>query len=88
MPIIARVLQVNNSLPTVKVTKVNNAYVPIQQDTITIQTNLPSGGSPVTRLDQLVDVVEGTPANNATLVYNSTTDKYDVKQINLDGGTF
>lgn len=43
----------------------------------------------VRRLDGLQDVIEGTgAANNATLVYNSDTDKYEVQQLNLDGGTF
>ena len=41
------------------------------------------------RLDSLADVVEGvSPVNNATLVYNNVTDKYEVKEIGLDGGTF
>ena len=40
------------------------------------------------RLDNLADVVEISPANNATLVYNTQTDKYEVKEINLDGGSF
>jgi hypothetical protein len=43
----------------------------------------------VRRLDGLQDVIEGSgAANNATLVYNSDTDKYEVQQLNLDGGTF
>jgi hypothetical protein len=43
----------------------------------------------VRRLDTLSDVIEGAgAANNATLVYNSDTDKYEVQQLNLDGGTF
>lgn len=41
------------------------------------------------RLDGLQDVEEGaSPANNATLVYNNVTDKYEVKEITLDGGSF
>lgn len=41
------------------------------------------------RLDNLDDVIEGeAAANNATLVYNSATDKYVVQELNLDGGTF
>ena len=40
------------------------------------------------RLDGLTDVVEATPANNATLVYHSQDDKYYVEEINLDGGIF
>ena len=40
------------------------------------------------RLDGLTDVVESSPANNATLVYHSQDDKYYVEEINLDGGNF
>jgi hypothetical protein len=48
-----------------------------------------SANSASVRLDGLADVVEGvSPANNATLVYNNVTDKYEVKEIGLDGGTF
>lgn len=32
--------------------------------------------------------VTGTPANNSTLVYDTATNKYVVKQIDLDGGNF
>lgn len=42
------------------------------------------------RLDNLVDVVPDsaeTPAGS-TLVYDPTTDKYVVKLLDLDGGTF
>jgi len=40
------------------------------------------------RLDGMSDVVEGTPANNFTLVYNSSDDKYYVQALTLDGGSF
>lgn len=41
------------------------------------------------RLDQLVDVEEGlNPSNNSTLVYDNVTDKYVVKQLDVDGGSF
>ena len=42
----------------------------------------------ITRLDSLVDVNSSNETDNATLVYDSHTDTYVVKQINLDGGTF
>ena len=45
-------------------------------------------GGGATRLDQLVDVVESSPANGMTLVYNSANDKYVVQTMNLDGGDF
>jgi len=41
------------------------------------------------RLDQLADVEEGAvPANNSTLVYDNVTDKYVVKLLDVDGGSF
>jgi hypothetical protein len=40
------------------------------------------------RLDALQDVIEDSPTNGSTLVYDVTTDKYIVKQLDLDGGTF
>ena len=51
----------------------------------------------VNRLDQLVDVVESTPLNGDTLVYNAAQDKYYVQTLSgltsnnisdLDGGSF
>lgn len=40
------------------------------------------------RLDALDDVNAAVETENATLVYQSNTDTYVVKQIDLDGGTF
>ena len=47
------------------------------------------------RLDQLYDVIEGSPVDGATLVYRASDDKYLVQQLSLqnvtgalDGGTF
>jgi hypothetical protein len=48
------------------------------------------------RLDQLADVLEPvSPEDGSTLIYNASTDKYEVKKINLgevegnlNGGTF
>jgi hypothetical protein len=42
----------------------------------------------VTRLDKLTDVVANNETDNATLVYRAADDKYIVKQLDLDGGTF
>jgi hypothetical protein len=44
--------------------------------------------SVITKLDSLNDVNADNESNNATLVYDSTTDTYVVKQLDLDGGTF
>ena len=70
--------------------------------TIQVSSNSTSGvidsATPVTikkdslvvsnRLDQLLDVNPNGEANNATLVYDSASDTYVVKQIDLDGGFF
>lgn len=52
----------------------------------------------ITRLDELKDIVEDSPANNSTLIYNINTDKYEVRPLdidnlvgdidNVDGGNF
>lgn len=48
-----------------------------------------SANSQSITLESLGDVDGSvTPANNSTLVYNSETDKYEVKLIELDGGSF
>lgn len=44
--------------------------------------------SAATRLDNLTDVDATSESNNATLVYDEITDKYVVKQLDLDGGNF
>jgi hypothetical protein len=54
------------------------------------------GNAAANRLDMLNDVVESSPPNGSTLVYNSTTDKYVVQRLTInsddipdvDGGTF
>ena len=53
--------------------------------TLKNETSLSSG---ITRLDRLQDVVATSETNNSTLVYDETTDKYIVKQLDLDGGNF
>jgi hypothetical protein len=50
----------------------------------------------INTLSDIPDVIETAPQNGYTLVYNATTDKYEVKQLTvsdinietLDGGTF
>lgn len=83
-------------MPTVTVTKrsanisvraVNGILTPSSVGTVTLNNQGQILGSG-TRLDGLTDVVESSPANNATLVYNSQDDKYYVQQLNLDGGSF
>jgi hypothetical protein len=57
-----------------------------------IQTNTPitlrNTIRTATRIDECVDVDASGEQDNATLVYDSETDKYVVQQLNLDGGLF
>jgi hypothetical protein len=72
----------------------NNTTGAIRSSTPVVLKNAPTL-SAATRLDRLEDVVATGETNGATLVYDSATDKYVVKQIefdeiagDLDGGTF
>lgn len=54
-----------------------------------------NGTGGATRLDKLTDVVANNETNGATLVYDSSNDKYVVQKLDLanvtgdlDGGTF
>jgi len=50
----------------------------------------------INQLADILDVVEASPEDGNTLVYNAASDKYEVKKLsvaditvdNLDGGTF
>ena len=39
-------------------------------------------------IEDIGDVYEINVSTCSTLVYNSTTDKYEIKMLDLDGGTF
>jgi hypothetical protein len=39
-------------------------------------------------IEDIGDVDEINVTSGSTLVYNSTTDKYEIKMLDLDGGTF
>ena len=39
-------------------------------------------------IEDIGDVDDINVATGSTLVYNSTTDKYEIKMLDLDGGTF
>jgi len=55
---------------------------------VTLKNETALSSSAITRLDSLQDVVATSETNNSTLVYDETTDKYIVKQLDLDGGNF
>lgn len=62
----------------------------LQQSTspVTLKNSIQSDAG--RRLDSLVDVVADTAQTEAgsTLVYDSTTDTYIVKMLDINGGTF
>jgi hypothetical protein len=78
---------VNKRSANITVRAVNGFLTPASTGTVTLnnQGSILGAG---TRLDGLADVVESSPANNYTLVYNSQEDKYYVQELDLDGGTF
>ena len=62
---------------------------------VTVKNITTTGTLSYGRLDQLTDVYAANEIDKATLVYDASTDKYIVKQIEfteidgpLDGGTF
>ena len=57
---------------------------------VTFATNLVANAVANVAVASLSDVVLSTnpPANNSTLVYNSANNKYVVRQMDLDGGSF
>ena len=68
---------------------------------IGVSVNIPAPSTPITlkntiqtdinrRLDTLTDVTPDTAntQSGSTLVYDSVTDKYVVKILDIDGGTF
>lgn len=75
-----------------------NATAGIIDSTVPVTIkNIPavSSGNGIDRLDHLKDVVASGETEGATLVYDSATDKYVVKKLDLadvtgdlDGGTF
>lgn len=78
---------VNRRSANITVRAVNGLLSPATTGTVTLNNQGSILGSS-TRLDGLSDVVESSPTNNSTLVYNSQDDKYYVQQLNLDGGDF
>jgi hypothetical protein len=81
MPIIVKK---NNSTVKIRVKNVDGVLVGDSAPTLTLGAIIGSAS----RLDELTDVVESSPEDNSTLVYDETTDKYIVKPISVDGGEF
>lgn len=78
---------VNKRSANISVRAVNGILTPASTGTVTLNNQGMIAGA-ATRLDGMGDVVESSPTNNSTLVYNSQDDKYYVQELNLDGGSF
>jgi hypothetical protein len=78
----------NRSALRIKVVSTNGSIKPSLSAQAVTVTSASGVASALARLDALQDVVEDSPTNGSTLVYDVTTDKYIVKQLDLDGGTF
>lgn len=70
----------------IKVRLANGAIQPI--NTITLKNTIQADAS--RRLDTLLDVIadSANTVAGSTLVYDPNTDKYVVKLLDLDGGSF
>jgi hypothetical protein len=65
----------------------NGTIVPLNQTVVTVGAG--TSATAAGRLDTLEDVIETSPANNSTLIYDADTDKYVVKEIpEIDAGIF
>lgn len=78
---------VNRRSANISVRAVNGVLTPSSTGSITLNNQGAVAGA-ATRLDGMGDVVESSPVDNSTLVYNSQDDKYYVQELNLDGGSF
>ena len=78
---------IKNKSANITVKSVSGVFTSAPGSLVTLN-NLGAVVGSAVRLDGMIDVVEGTPANNSTLVYNSSDDKYYVQALTLDGGSF
>ena len=74
---------------SVKVNNIGGTLTPYAPITLKNQT------IEITSIENIADVDEINVTNGATLIYNSSTDKYEIKPLNfsdlsgdIDGGTF
>ncbi|QMP83922.1 MAG: hypothetical protein [Caudoviricetes sp.] len=80
----------------IRVSVNSTAGVITSTNPVTVKNITTTGAVPLPgRLDQLTDVYAANEIDKATLVYDASTDRYIVKQIEfteidgpLDGGTF
>lgn len=92
MAILSKITVTPAATTTVSLVRVSGGLVPANQvNPVSVVSAV--GGSSSTRFDQLLDVVEGTPANGDIVVYNAATDQYILRSLSntsatLDGGTY
>lgn len=91
MAITARIT--NTNITNIKASVSAVGAISTQASTLTLKNTLKDQIA----LRELTNVIEGTPYEGDTLVYNSTLNKYEIKPITvsannltgvLDGGTF
>lgn len=85
--------KLRSNITNIKASVANNGAVSTQATTLTLKNTLKDEIT----IRELSNVIEGTPGEGDTIVYNSTLNKYEVKPITItantiiteiDGGTF
>lgn len=84
---------INRRTAAIKVVASGGILTPSTSTGVTLNNLGAAIGAATQRLDQLLDVEEGTPSNGDVLVYRASDDKYvvqslDISNQSLDGGTF
>lgn len=84
---------VNRRTAAIKVVASGGVISPLPSSGVTLNNMGAAIGAATQRLDQLNDVIEGTPSDGDVLVYRASDDKYVVQPLNisnsrLDGGSF
>ena len=75
-----------------KITKITGVQAKVTNNASVLSTVAPltlkNQIQEIRSIEDIGDVDEINVATGSTLVYNSTTDKYEIKLLDLDGGTF
>ena len=75
-----------------KITKITGVQAKVTNNASVLSTVAPltlkNQIQEIRSIEDIGDVDEINVATGSTLVYNSTTDKYEIKMLDLDGGTF
>jgi len=75
-----------------KITKITGVQAKVTNNAGVLSTVAPltlkNQRQEIRSIEDIGDVDEINVATGSTLVYNSTTDKYEIKMLDLDGGTF